>query len=94
MKTSTFSLRQVIIASALSLSLAAPLMAQQEISPDRFESVTPSSQQAAVTQKTAAKSGSRKAMNQQNAKLQNAHQTTKQTASLKKTSNLDQMARN
>jgi hypothetical protein len=74
--------------------LAAPLMAQQEISPDRFESAAPSSQQAAVTQKTAAKSANHKSMNRQNAKLHSVHQTTKQTASLKKTSNLDQLARN
>jgi hypothetical protein len=93
MKTSTFSLRQVIIASALSLSLAAPLLAQQEISPDRFESAQ-STQQAAVTQKIAAKAASHKATNNRTAKLQNSHQANKQSASLKKTSNLDQMARN
>lgn len=93
MKTSTFSLRHVIIASALSLSLAAPVMAQQEINPDRFESAEQNSQKA-VAQKTVARASSHKATKKQNAKLQNWHQTARQSASLKKTSNLDQMARN
>jgi hypothetical protein len=69
-------------------------MAQQEISPDRFESTEQSSQKVVVAQKTGAKVASHKATNRQNAKLQNAHQTTRQSAGLKKPSSLDQMARN
>lgn len=88
MKTANVIIRRIIVASAISLTLAAPVMAQQEVSPDRFESV----QQSAQPVQKASKASVRKSTNKQNAKLQNAHKV-QQTASLKNTSELAQIAR-
>jgi mannitol-specific phosphotransferase system IIBC component len=88
MKTANVIIRRIIVASAISLTLAAPVMAQQEVSPDRFES----SPQSVQPVQKASKASVRKSTNKQNAKLQNAHKA-QQTASLKNTSELTQMAR-
>lgn len=88
MKTANVIIRRIIVASAISLTLAAPVMAQQEVSPDRFESAPQSLQPV----QKASKASVRKSINKQNAKLQNAHKG-QQTASLKNASEFTQMAR-
>ena len=88
MKTSNVIIHRVIVACAISLTLAAPVMAQQEVSPDRFESA----QQSVHPVQKAYTASARKSTNKPTAKLQNAHRV-QQTASLKNTSELTQMAR-
>ena len=92
MKTSKYSFRRMIVVLAMSLGVAAPLLAQQDVSPDRFESTSPSAQQTAV-HKTA-NSSTHKDVNKQTARVQHARQGGKQTASLKQASNYQQISRN
>jgi hypothetical protein len=88
MKTANVIIRRIIVASAISLTLAAPVMAQQEVSPDRFESAPQSVQPVQKSSKASVS----KSTNTPTAKLQNAHKV-QQTASVKNTSELTQMAR-
>ncbi len=92
MKSSKSSLRHTLIACAMSLSLAAPVLAQQEVSPDRFEFASQSTHQ--VDAHKAANSSTHKGVNKQTARIQHIRQAGKQTAALKQTSNYQQTARN
>jgi hypothetical protein len=68
-------------------------VAQQEISPDRFEEMQ-SFQQRAAAQKTAAvKTAAHKGTNKQSGKGQSVSQTKNQTAYVNKASGLEQIAR-
>jgi hypothetical protein len=93
MKTSKASLKQMIVACAVSLCMAAPLVAQQEISPDRFEEMTSVQQRTAAQKTVSAKTAAHQATNKQSAKVQKVSQTKKQTAYANNPSGLEQIAR-
>jgi hypothetical protein len=82
-------IRRIVISCLASLTLTASLMAQQEISPDRFESTSQSVQRTA--QKNV-NSASNKKAKKQTARVQNASRAPRQTASLKN-AELQQLAR-
>jgi len=68
-------LKKIAAASIVSLTLAAHLMAQQEISPDRFESTAQGIQRSAVPQKTRdSRAAAHKEANIKTAKVQNGRQ--------------------
>ena len=81
--------RAMMAASVVALSLAGNLMAQQEVSPDRFESAQ--SVQQSAQKNPNAKVNTYKKASKQTAKTRNASHS--QMASLKKPASLDQMAR-
>jgi len=84
MKASKNCIRRTIIASVVSLTLTVHLMAQQEISPDRFESTAQGIQRSAGSQKTHdSRAAMHKKANKQTAKVANGRQAPKQIASLK-----------
>lgn len=91
MKASKYSFRRMIAVFAISLSLAAPLLAQQEVSPDRFEFAAQSPQQIAVHK--AANPSMHKDLDKHTARVHHVRETGKQTASLKQASNYQQIAR-
>jgi hypothetical protein len=83
-------MRRILISCLASLSLTASVMAQQEISPDRFESASQSVQRTAGAQSNVNRASHKKA--KQTAKVQNASRAPRQAAPLKN-AELAQLAR-
>ena len=90
MKTSKHFMLRIMVVPAISFFLSTPLMAQQEVSPDRFESGAQSVQNPGA--RSAAKKADFKRVNKQ-AKTQNARHRATQTAHVSNGSTLEQIAR-
>ena len=88
MKNLKDSVRNVIVASTISLLFVAPTMAQQEVSPDRFEPVAAQSQKVQKVQAPTPNSAKKHI-----AKVRQARAVGSQTASSKSASAYTQIAR-
>ena len=79
MKSLRESVRSMMVVSTISLLFAAPVLAQQEVNPDRFETVAPQSQHATPVQKKSANASAKK----QTAKIRHSNSAGSQRASAK-----------
>ena len=86
MKSLRESVRSVMVVSTISLLFVAPALAQQEVSPDRFESVATQNGQHATPKKPA------NASHKQTAKVRHSRSAGSQTASSKSASSYTQIA--
>ena len=87
MKSLRESVRSVMVVSTISLLFVAPVLAQQEVSPDRFESVAIQNGQHATPKKPAHASP-----HKQTAKVRHSRSAGSQTASSKSASSYTQIA--
>lgn len=89
MKSLRESVRSMAVVSTISLLFVTPVLAQQEVSPDRFESVAiQNGQHVTQTQKKSAHASA----NKQTAKVRHSRSAGSQSASSKSASSYTQIA--